>query len=537
MSLNRFLRTFAAGFICLQVWSFCASYSIAQPPPPPPGIPGQGPPEGVEVLARGPIHEAFAEPVEGVPQAGPVIPKAPPPAIEEIPPDQAPQGNMQWIPGYWSWDDERKDYIWISGIWRQPPPDRHWIPGQWIQAANGFQWTAGMWTPLAQKQMDYLPPPPAPLEAAASTPAPTPASMFVPGTWYYQQTRYVWRPGYWLEPHAGWVWIPAHFVWTPAGYVFLEGHWDLDLSRRGMLFAPVYFTTPVYRRPAWFWRPTFVVQTDFLLGALFIRPGFSTYYFGDFFDAAYRRRGFVSFVDFRVGRVGVDPLFSYYRWTNRGNPRWEAEFRAGYAERFTNVAVRPARTLVLGGNVGNVRLNGVVSLNQIRLQGNIHLEAVSAQRVEAERLQARHFQATGVQRVKAEEAVVVKGRAPIRVNDAPHSLKFDMPPVHPAVVAQGKVVVPPVPPGSRPVAHPEPPKRLDRPNLSLSSPPASGLVGPVLDKSLTVPSFRPGTTVVVPGANGKGSVPTLVASQAPKQTPVVASGSSTKKKDDKSVTK
>ncbi len=470
MTLKRFLPTLVAGFMSLQAWSLCAGYASAQQPPPPPfpvtnaqgaaPVPGQQ--DGVEVLARGPIHEAFAEPVEGVPQAGPVIPKAPPPAVEEIPPDQAPQGNMQWIPGYWSWDDDRKDYIWVSGIWRQPPPDRHWIPGQWIQAANGFQWTAGMWTPLAQKQMDYLPPPPPPLEAAASTPAPTPTSQFIPGTWYYMQTRYVWRPGYWFQPQAGWVWIPAHFVWTPAGYVFLEGHWDLDLTRRGMLFAPVYFTAPVYRRPSWFFRPTFVVQTDFMLGALFIRPGFSTYYFGDYFDAAYRRRGFVSFVDYRVGRVGFDPLFSYYRWTNRAVPHWEADFRKGYETRFVNVAARPPRTLVQQSVVvkgGPVRVSGVVSLNQIKVQPGVHLEAISAQRVEAERAQVKHFQATSGQRVKAEEAVVVRGGAPMRVNDAPHSLKFDLPPVHPAVTAQAKIVIPAIPPGSRPVVHPEPPKR------------------------------------------------------------------------------
>src|SRR5437660_1713286 len=36
-------------------------------------------PEGGEVLGRGPIHEAFAQPLEeGLAQAGPVAPKAPP---------------------------------------------------------------------------------------------------------------------------------------------------------------------------------------------------------------------------------------------------------------------------------------------------------------------------------------------------------------------------------------------------------------------------------------------------------------------------
>ena len=48
-------------------------------------------PEGVEVLGRGPVHEAFAQPLD-TPQAGPVAPKAPPEPIEEQPPAQKPEG-------------------------------------------------------------------------------------------------------------------------------------------------------------------------------------------------------------------------------------------------------------------------------------------------------------------------------------------------------------------------------------------------------------------------------------------------------------
>ena len=182
-----------------------------------------------------------------------------------------------------------------------------------------------------------------PIGGPASVPAPTPASVFIPGTWYYQQTR-MWRQATGWSPR----WAGCGFGTSvdSGGYVFLEGHWDLDLARRGMMFAPIYFTSPIYRRPSWFYRPTFVVQTDFLMGALFIRPGYSTYYFGDFFDASYRRRGFVSFVDFRFGRTGIDPLFGYYRWSNRAVPHWEADLRGVYTNRFNNVAVRPPRTLV-----------------------------------------------------------------------------------------------------------------------------------------------------------------------------------------------
>ena len=47
------------------------------------------PPNEVEVLARGPVHEAYAEPVDPNPVAGPVVAKEPPAPIDELPPDQA----------------------------------------------------------------------------------------------------------------------------------------------------------------------------------------------------------------------------------------------------------------------------------------------------------------------------------------------------------------------------------------------------------------------------------------------------------------
>ena len=75
--------------------------------------------EGTEVQTRGPVHEAFAEIVTFDAQAGVVVNKAPPEPIEELPPDEKPEGeNVTWIPGYWAWDDERTDFLWVSGTWR-----------------------------------------------------------------------------------------------------------------------------------------------------------------------------------------------------------------------------------------------------------------------------------------------------------------------------------------------------------------------------------------------------------------------------------
>jgi hypothetical protein len=137
--------------------SAACSPLLAQVPPPPmlsddhsqsapPGGGNQAPAgsqAGPEVLTRGPIHEAFAEVVSYNPQPGQIVSKEPPKAIEELPPAEKPEGDYTWIPGYWAWDQEREDFIWVTGAWRIPPPGTTWMPGYWNQAANGYQWVGG----------------------------------------------------------------------------------------------------------------------------------------------------------------------------------------------------------------------------------------------------------------------------------------------------------------------------------------------------------------------------------------------------------
>ena len=85
------------------------------------------------------------------------------------------------------------------------------------------------------------------------------------------------------------MWVPAHYVWTPGGCVFVEGYWDHPLHMRGLLFAPVRIAG--LGGLAFTYRPPFVVQTDFLMTALFVGPARRHYYFGDYFEPAYERRG------------------------------------------------------------------------------------------------------------------------------------------------------------------------------------------------------------------------------------------------------
>src|SRR5688572_21929692 len=69
---------------------------------------------GLQIETRGPVHEAFAQPHELNAEPNPPVPKAPPPGVQEEAPEQRPEGdNVQWLPGYWAWDADRNEYIWI----------------------------------------------------------------------------------------------------------------------------------------------------------------------------------------------------------------------------------------------------------------------------------------------------------------------------------------------------------------------------------------------------------------------------------------
>ena len=105
--------------------------------------------QDVDILTRGPVHEAFAVPVGNDPVVSVVVPKQPPADIEELAPEVSTSDpNAQWIGGYWAWDDERQDFLWVSGLWRSPPPEHRWIAGYWIDAPGGYQRVSGFWSPI-----------------------------------------------------------------------------------------------------------------------------------------------------------------------------------------------------------------------------------------------------------------------------------------------------------------------------------------------------------------------------------------------------
>ncbi len=301
--------------------------------------------QGAQVLTRGPIHEAFAGMVSYNPEPGVVVDRAPPEIIEELPPSERPEGdNISWIPGYWAWDDERTDYLWVSGTWRALPPGREWTTGYWGEAEGGHQWTSGYWADSTERETVYLPKPPATVEVGANIKAPSKDHFWSPGSWMWEQERYAWSPGYWAEGRSNWDWTPAHYVWTPRGYVYVDGYWDYSMNRRGTLYAPVHFRSGYSSRPGYQYSPVIAIGLAALVDHLFLRPTYHHYYFGDYYDRRYSTRGYYSPFAYQSRRYGYDPVYSYQRWSHRQDNDWERKHQASYDYRRDNESARPPRT-------------------------------------------------------------------------------------------------------------------------------------------------------------------------------------------------
>lgn len=383
-----------------------------------------GIPDGVEIRTRGPVHEAFAQPNDIKPLPGQAIPKEPPPPIPEEPPEQRPEGdNVQFIPGYWAWDDEQNQFLWVSGGYRNAPVGRQWIPGHWVHTDEGWRWVPGMWASEQQEELRYTPEPPAPLQVEPSFPAETEDSSWVPGSWVYRESRFAWRPGYWHAFRPGHVWVSSRYTWTPSGYLYCDGYWDYPLEDRGLLFAPVYFHRPFWHTRDWFWQPSHVVSFGLIYDSCFTHYGFSHLYFGNYYGARYHGYGYRPWFH---GHGRHHSLFAHHRWHNHRHDRdWYSRQHDAYRDRHDGRQSGPPRnwaeqralvnnkTVVKNTNINPVRV--VAPLNQAKaINKNVNLVKLTAPQAETQRAAVRRTQEIAQARTKQAVAKVgdVKGTAP-----------------------------------------------------------------------------------------------------------------------------
>ncbi len=341
-------------FSCLGAVSTAYSQQPLPPLPPPDENPAPQvqPQPGVKVAEKGPIHEAFAQP--GAETRGKEItaPKAPPPPITEVPPDSKPEGaNVKWIPGYWQWDEHKNDFLWVSGFYRNIPPNREWEPGKWAAKDGKNIYVPGFWHPTDSNSWKAnLPEPPKSIESGPSTPNDNPDAMWVPGGWEYRNNQFVWRAGYWAAPYRDMMWQPSQYVFNGDSYYFVPGYWDYPLENRGLLNAPVYIDPQFAQNPNWSFTPQFGIGVGGpngwgnggLFDSMYAGPNYNNYYYGNYgdpyglgglgFGSGYGEPlyGYGGFYPWWGTGIGFyNPLWNHYNWLNRNNRGWGANAHGG----------------------------------------------------------------------------------------------------------------------------------------------------------------------------------------------------------------
>ncbi len=301
---------------------------------------------GIDVQARGAVHEAFAAPT-AEPTTSPLLAKKPPENIEEMPPAEKPEGDVAWIGGYWHWDEERNDYLWISGCWRTLPPGRRWMAGYWRDQGGQWQWVSGFWAAAEQPtakthDLTYYPAPPAPPQVRAAAAPPTADSFFMPGQYVWRDGRYVYVAGYWARVQPGYVWVASHYRWTPYGYVYVAGYWDYSLARRGLLYAPVTVDVAVVG-PGFVYMPAYAISDTVMIDAFWVGPGYRHYYFGHYYGPVYRGYGYECCIVY--SQRHYDGIVVYAAWDSH-DPRWRENRVEIFIGRDNGRLGCPPRTLV-----------------------------------------------------------------------------------------------------------------------------------------------------------------------------------------------
>jgi len=89
---------------------------------------------------------AIALPAAAQISAGFAIELAPPAARVEVVP--APRAGYVWAPGYWRWEEPRREHIWVEGRYIEARPGYRWRSHAWVPRENRYYFEEGRWERL-----------------------------------------------------------------------------------------------------------------------------------------------------------------------------------------------------------------------------------------------------------------------------------------------------------------------------------------------------------------------------------------------------
>lgn len=222
----------------------------------------------IQPYENGPVHEAYVTPVSAELLLDAVEFEPPEPLNERIPKQLDIQA--EWISGYWKWDLNANDFVWVSGVWRRPPPGHQWIAGFWKKYDQEWVRIPGYWSRIPEQNVDFISMPPPDSIDENMAPPPSSNYFWVGGHWYFMfdKHEYHWVSGHWEEFDSQWVLVPAHYIWRPGGYVYIPAYWDWPIEERGTAYASVIID-PDYRYRVAF-EPILILKPEKIVKQLFL---------------------------------------------------------------------------------------------------------------------------------------------------------------------------------------------------------------------------------------------------------------------------
>ncbi|AKF06582.1 YXWGXW repeat-containing protein [Sandaracinus amylolyticus] len=130
----------------------------------------------------------------------------PPPLVELQPP--TPSADVDWVPGFWRFDQTLLDYVWVPGTFVLRPAPPQPAPEVVVRAPEPPpppMPPPPPPEPTATREIDVaIPPPPPPRAEVIPVPPRVPGVVWVAGAWRLEGRAWVWVPGAWqLPPSAG----------------------------------------------------------------------------------------------------------------------------------------------------------------------------------------------------------------------------------------------------------------------------------------------------------------------------------------------